>query len=381
MEKQLTERRNNHQLESLSEAFIQNRIMTDALDLAGVMILAITDSRQIVYANGPMLDYFQKKSVSEVLGLQPGEAMACIHAQDSPDGCGAGPACPNCPALTLMIKGISSGNIVEDAVLIERGAYGINTAVNLRMKVVPYQQTGETCYMLTLQDNTDGQRRRELERIFFHDILNATGAIKNYLLLLSDDVPDSMKADIEFLNTALAETIEDIHAQKSLGDAESLDYQTQLSEVSPREMCHSVMNYFKFHREKDFTRLSVIVSEDAAILRTDARFLRRILVNMVKNALEATTRDQEVRIRYEALTDHPYAGRFGVWNPGYIDPVIQLRIFTRSFSTKGYGRGLGTYSMKLFGEKYLRAEVDFVSTEDFGTEFYILMPEQTEGKL
>mgnify|MGYP006293419399 CR=1 len=36
-----------------------------------------------------------------------------------------------------------------------------------------------------------------------------------------------------------------------------------------------------------------------------------------------------------------------------------MLLFKRSFSTKGVGRGIGTYSMKLFGEKYLKGKVDF----------------------
>lgn len=45
------------------------------------------------------------------------------------------------------------------------------------------------------------------------------------------------------------------------------------------------------------------------------------------------------------------------------DPKLLLRIFQRSFSTKGAkGRGLGTYSMKLFGETYLGGQVSFRSS-------------------
>ena len=48
----------------------------------------------------------------------------------------------------------------------------------------------------------------------------------------------------------------------------------------------------------------------------------------------------------------------------------QLQIFQRSFSTKGSGRGVGTYSIKLLGEQYLRGRVGFTSSETDGTAFY-----------
>ena len=59
-----------------------------------------------------------------------------------------------------------------------------------------------------------------------------------------------------------------------------------------------------------------------------------------------------------------------VWNSGVIPSNIQNRIFQRHFSTKAsVGRGLGTFSMKLFGEKYLKGKVSFLSSVEKGTTF------------
>ena len=52
-----------------------------------------------------------------------------------------------------------------------------------------------------------------------------------------------------------------------------------------------------------------------------------------------------------------------------------MRIFQRYYSTKGEpGRGLGTYSMKLFGEQYLGGEVRFDTSESEGTVFSLRLP-------
>jgi sensor histidine kinase regulating citrate/malate metabolism len=59
---------------------------------------------------------------------------------------------------------------------------------------------------------------------------------------------------------------------------------------------------------------------------------------------------------------------------GTIPEDVRLQIFQRSFSTKGSGRGLGTYSMKLFGENYLHGRVYFRTNEKQGTTFTIELP-------
>jgi sensor histidine kinase regulating citrate/malate metabolism len=60
-----------------------------------------------------------------------------------------------------------------------------------------------------------------------------------------------------------------------------------------------------------------------------------------------------------------------------IPEKVALRIFQRSFSTKAKkGRGIGTYSMKLFGERYLGGKVGFETNEEKGTMFFIELPER-----
>jgi signal transduction histidine kinase len=58
---------------------------------------------------------------------------------------------------------------------------------------------------------------------------------------------------------------------------------------------------------------------------------------------------------------------------------VQLGVFQRSFSTEGSGRGLGTCSMKLIGERYLDGNVWFESSEEKGTVFYAEFPLEVQA--
>jgi sensor histidine kinase regulating citrate/malate metabolism len=51
-----------------------------------------------------------------------------------------------------------------------------------------------------------------------------------------------------------------------------------------------------------------------------------------------------------------------------------MQIFQRSFSTKGVNRGIGTYSIKLFTERYLRGKAWFTTDKLNGTNFYVKYP-------
>ena len=66
--------------------------------------------------------------------------------------------------------------------------------------------------------------------------------------------------------------------------------------------------------------------------------------------------------------------RFSVNNLKVMSKEVQHQIFQRSFSTKAANRGIGTYSVKLLTEKYLKGKVWFTSDEIFGTTFYVELP-------
>jgi signal transduction histidine kinase len=92
----------------------------------------------------------------------------------------------------------------------------------------------------------------------------------------------------------------------------------------------------------------------------------------VKNALEATSRGGVVTLSCVESGDDLL---FSVHNPGVMPCDVQLQLFRRSFSTKdGSGRGMGTYSVKLFGEKYLKGKIAFKSRDPEGTTFTFTLP-------
>jgi signal transduction histidine kinase len=107
-------------------------------------------------------------------------------------------------------------------------------------------------------------------------------------------------------------------------------------------------------------------------IKTDVHILQRVLINMLINALEATEIEHSVCLGAKIENGCVV---FSVWNSAHIPPEIRERIFQKYFSSKGeMGRGLGTYSMKLFGEKILGGKLHFTSTPQDGTTFYFSLP-------
>ncbi len=226
--------------------------------------------------------------------------------------------------------------------------------------------------LFTLLDISNEKRRHALERTFFHDIDNIISVVVGYSQLLEGTTDEAIAAEcIKNIMMAGNDLVEEIASHRRLLQAENGALAVTISNVESLSLLREVMNVFSANENLKDREIILDERSEGVEIATDRVLLRRVLENMIKNALEATSAGKEVRLACERS---PAAMVFSVHNSGHMPRSVQLQIFQRSFSTKGKGRGIGTYSMKLFGEQYLKGKVWFSSTEDKGTTFYLSLP-------
>ena len=218
-----------------------------------------------------------------------------------------------------------------------------------------------------------------LSHAFFHDVLNTAGCVRGYADLLAEEIQDDhdAKENMQRLNALANQLIEQIECHRDLIYAEGGDLAPQWQVVQTNDFLDMWLAAFACHRTAQARTIRQVDVWRGTIV-TDTRLLARVLANMLKNAVEATPPGQTVTVRCVEEGDRV---RFSVHNPGCMPNEVQLQIFHRSFSTKGEkGRGIGTHSMKLLGERYLGGEVGFTSTETDGTTFLHPAPEGTADR-
>ena len=144
--------------------------------------------------------------------------------------------------------------------------------------------------------------------------------------------------------------------------------------VHSRELLQQVLDNYAELAVPRRCQLQLHADAPDPTLHADITILSRVLGNMVKNAIEASSAGEVITASCR-LADSTVT--FSVHNPATIPQEVQLQLFKRSFSTKGAGRGLGTYSMLLLTEKYLKGRVWFTSADGEGTTFFVSVPADT----
>jgi PAS domain-containing protein len=329
----------------------------------------IDKNRQIVYANDDFLSLLGINTLEPILGKRPGEVVSCIHAVEEPFGCGTSVACAYCGAVNAIMDSQRTGTKSMKETRISTVVDGKYKSLDLNITSTPVTLAGNLFYVLVLQDISDEKRRSALERIFFHDLLNSAGGLNGLLTILKDGTnPEETRELINLSEEASRDIIEEILLHRQIRAAETGELIVNIELTNTIEVLDSSVKKIGFHevgKNKKVIKGDNSVSVD---FETDKVLLQRVIINLLKNALESTPPAETVTIGIEESGDKV---RFWVKNNQVISEDIQMQLFQRSFSTKGIGRGIGTYSIKLLTENYLKGKVSFISNETDGTIFSV----------
>lgn len=358
-----------------------NIVAGDFADLQSILD-AIPQPTALLNAKYQLLrcNHFMAQMLSETKEFafqkRVGDAFGCVNAHKGPSGCGSSENCQFC-TIQSVLKEADQSNLktTHDCHLTLGDMKGrFRSHMNLRVTVSPFEANGQRFFIFIMVDISNDIRRRMLERIFFHDVLNKAGNITGILDLLTAYQNNQLKSDelLGSLKVTANDLIEEILYQRDLSAAENNELKPKNEEFRSLEILSQIKQQIE---NSEIANGKVVVTDPVSvnlIFVTDGLLLRRVLLNMLKNALEAVNRSSTITIGCRHIL--PDRIQFWVHNNTVMPTEIQMQLFNKSFSTKEAGRGLGTYSIKLLGEKYLKGKVTFVSTNETGTIFCIELP-------
>ncbi len=363
----LKERASDEEIQRQVLLFQNNEVLNEFLGKIPMVFLIVNKYRQIVYLNEGALELTNMDDVASAVGKRPGELIGCIHSTERSTGCGTVEACTYCGALDAVLESQKGNPTTRECQLI----LNTNSALNLRIHAASLSINGEKFTAITLQDIQHEKWRLFLEQIFFHDLLNSVSTLKGIFDLLENYKEKLNENDlIKMAGDVIQGLIEEIQSQHLLINAENNRLKISIDTFNTMNLLEEIYKTYKEHdlvKGKSFQ----LDSNSASItITSDRTLLKRILINMIKNALEATPENGKVLF---GCKQKKAQVQFWVHNPGFIPRDVQLQIFNRSFSTKNPNRGLGTYSMK-FLSSFLKGAVSFTTSEEEGTRFTAEFP-------
>jgi nitrogen-specific signal transduction histidine kinase len=353
------------------ELFASAELTRKLFNSVPMPLLVINGDWQVVYANAAVMKMLAPAEHAPVHGLREGEAFHCIHGRTDGVGESPSPMCRVCGVAKAVAASLDGQGTVSDC-RISCDMAGESHSLDLRAWAMPLAVGGATLSFLALADITHEKRRAVLENVCLHDLLNTLTGLRGLLDVLSHTDVAELPEVCRTLDQMTQHSIDEIGSLRFLTQAEESSLQIVWEEMQTGEFLHGTLQTLRSHPAVRGKQLLLDQETPNISFRSDRCLLRRVVDNLLLNALEATPEGGTVTLGC-TLT----ANQVDIWvhNDTWMPPEVQLQVFQRSFSTKGQGRGIGTYSIRLLST-HLLGTVNFSSTPEGGTTFHVTLPQQ-----
>ena len=330
----------------------------------------LDQNRQIVYANEAITSLLGLSNMNKTLGMRPGELVSCIYSDVTTGGCGTSKECQDCGAVNTIIRCLESRKHEEGTCNIKSFMGGQIVPFKFKISCSPFEAKNDEFFVVaSLADiKAEEDKREELMK----KVKTSAEASDDQISALNEfieKVDDT--GQMETFLDSMKKGNEDVIDFKRLVAAENGNLKLHLSKNNAFTLLE---NAVRSTREQPFAQnreIALAPPFPPVSVTTDPIVIEQILRAMLRNALEAETEGGIAHVGYE---NNENEITFYVFNKEYIPEELQNQIFEKGFTTKISRRGLGTYSMKVLGERYLEAQVGFKSDKDSGTRFHVTLP-------
>jgi hypothetical protein len=371
------ERASAADVQAAAELITQNAVVDHLLQSYGGLLAVLNGQRQILAVNPQLLRMLGVDDAHHVIGLRPGEAIDCDHADDHLGGCGTSRFCSTCGAAIAIVVCQHEGSSAFRECVLDCPIDGRPTTLDLKVHASRIELADQTFVLLYLQDVSADKRRAAVERAFFHDINNLLAGLLGTVEIFADQAPAAQRGVAHQIRSIVLRIAKEIDVQRAMSTDQPGGYQVRPVDCGAHTKVTELRQQLGDHPAARNKTIVVGSIPTGLQVRTDPFLLTRIMTNMLINALEATPRGGTVSIEAGVEGSDRL---FTVWNAGHIPDRVAVRVFQRYFSTKvGTGRGVGTYAMKLFAEESLGGTVSFTTDPTEGTRFTLRLPANLPG--
>lgn len=334
--------------------------------------MIVNAQRQLIYANQNLVNFLDIEDQQLPLGQRLGNLLSCVNSDEEPGGCGTTKACRFCGVVNAMLESMESGKpVVKEARISAMMDEKEITSYDLKVKASPLFFEGEQYTIVSINDISDRKRRAFLETSYLSEMYGAASELSSVVSAIrKEELDTDNRSIVETAEKVNNELMTDLLAQKMLNEAEDGTLVVKPSLCIASRLLNELEEFLRDQEIAKNRKLFVDPFSHAIKFLTDAVIVRRVLLNLVTNALEAV--DEGMIVKISVRLNDKFI-KFSIFSPLELTEEAKHQIFQRSFSTKGPNRGLGTYTARLLTTKYLKGKIYF-SSDQAGTTFFVELP-------
>lgn len=284
----------------------------------------------------------------------------------------------------------------QDLIKIEHEGY----TYQLSIYAIELTLKGEPFKLITLQNIQSELEEKEMEawqnliRVLTHEIMNSVTPISSLAATVDGDLKSNIEENKDRYEIE-KDDLDDIHRaiQTIQRRSEGLirfvsDFRNltripipQMKEVKVNEIFQRVLTLLKHDLDQYSINIVTSVKPAELSLKVDPELIEQVMINIVKNAIQALEEKPEKQIKLSARTDGKSNVTIRIKDNGSgIDEEALNKIFIPFFTTKKNGSGIGLSLSKQIMRQH-KGAIKVVSNLDQGTEFSLRFEDQELEKV
>ncbi|MCB1165725.1 MAG: ABC transporter substrate-binding protein [Leptospiraceae bacterium] len=232
-------------------------------------------------------------------------------------------------------------------------------------------------HSLNLHLRRSEEMRKEAERLIQHDLKGPLGVILGHSeMLIADPQGSPHSAIYQRIYRSAAHMLELLERSLEIMEMESGRHKLKRERINLSAVLADLISGFEpFAAKKKVTLLcysgdQTLDAAEPCFYNGEVVYLKSMLANLLKNAIEAAPEDSYVTVQMQR--DHDV--RIFIHNQGLIPLDLQKTFFERYAKGKSSrGSGLGTYSARLIARAH-GGDITFTSNPEQGTEIQVSLP-------
>ena len=325
--------------------------------------LILNTERKIVYSNN---------SFTSFIGVE-NDDLAYALRQDSVDVFETGEegynilCCSKCGAIKANPPNQKDNENIHESDL---GQNVKSRVFDFQIWIAHLNIDKEKFHIYVLIEINDVKRRKEINRIFqniFHNSEDIKGPTDWLKEANTDEIYGFNRIANEFSDMLKGK----ISKHMDIKAAENNKINIKARRFNSLGLFIEIIKIFQYQEIAKNRMLQIDFNADYGIFISDKSLLRRVIYNMVKNALEASHKGDTI-----TLGCNVKGKEIELWvnSPEYMPENAQSRVFQKPLLREDNSNALGTYYMKLITEKYLNGKMSYETSNKLGTTFKAIYP-------
>lgn len=132
-------------------------------------VIVVDSDRRVLMAN-KMAQIFSGEDENSLIGKRSGDVMGCVHARQSPEGCGHSKSCKFCEAKSAVVRAFREKVDIEPFETVieteQRGPLDLKFTVTLLQEsLIGHANRAASVAIVTVDDMTEYKKRERLEAV------------------------------------------------------------------------------------------------------------------------------------------------------------------------------------------------------------------------